>query len=427
VSDSASNQGRRESGRVWVRVIVSICACALLIGAAGGASYVIFASEPTAQSEGATRRSAALVETIVADRGTYRPMLRVLGAVEPARDIILSPRVSGQIIGLEPAFVPGGIVEAGQPLLRIDPADFEREITARKGEMRQVEAELAIEQGRQIVAREEFELLGEEIDPANRSLVLREPQIEAIRARLQAVRAAVEQAELDLERTTIRAPFDAQILSRSVNLGSQVAPGDALARLVGIEEYWVMASVPLRDMRWLRFPDEEPVGADAGSSVSVFHTGVWDPGTVREGHLSRLIGSVDAQSRLARVLVTVPDPLALESDAPRMILGTIVQLSIEARAIEDVVRLDRDYLRQNDTVWVMMDGKLQIRKTDVVFRDAEHAYIRAGMRDGVGLEAGEEVVTTSLATVTDGLLLRRAGDEAAEPSASDGSGGGEAP
>jgi len=36
------------------------------------------------------------------------------------------------------------------------------------------------------------------------------------------------------------APFDAQILNRSVNVGSQVAPGDELGRLVGVEEYWII-------------------------------------------------------------------------------------------------------------------------------------------------------------------------------------------
>jgi RND family efflux transporter MFP subunit len=389
-----------------VRVVVSIVACLLLIAGAGGASYLIFASEPTAQSEGATRRSAALVETIVAERGTYRPTLQVLGVVEAASDVILSPRVGGQIIALEPAFVPGGIVEKDQPLLHIDPADFERELTARKSELLQVEAELAIEEGRQIVAREEFELLGEEIDPENRSLVLREPQIASIRARLQAAQAAVERAELDLERTSIASPFDAQILTREVNVGSQVAPGDALARFVGIDEYWVMASVPLRDLRWLRFPEED----EPGSRARMRHTNAWEPGTVREGRVSRLIGTVDEQSRLARVLVTVPDPLARETDGPPMILGTIVQLQLEARPITSVIRLSRDYLRQNDTVWVMVDGKLQIRQADVVFRDAEHAYIRAGV------EEGEHVVTTSLATVTEGLGLRRADESGAAPS-----------
>ncbi|MDY7109264.1 MAG: efflux RND transporter periplasmic adaptor subunit [Planctomycetota bacterium] len=383
-----------------LRVLLTVVVCIVLIGAAAGATYLIYSTEPTAERETVTRKTAALVETTAAGRGTYRPRLEVLGVVEPARDVVLGPRVSGQIVRLEPAFVPGGLVKAGQELLRIDPADFEQVLTSRQAELEQVQASLAIEEGRQEVARQEFELLGEEIDSANRALVLREPQIRSIRAQLRAAEAAVEQAKLDLSRTTVSAPFDAQILSRTANLGSQVAPGDALARLVGVDEYWVMASVPLRDLRWISFPQD----GGRGSSVQIRHTTAWGPGAVRGGYVSRLIGNVDQQSRLARVLVVVPDPLARETDGPPMILGTIVELQIEGQPLAGVVRLDREYLRQNDTVWVMADGKLDIREVEVVFRDAEHAFVRSG------LDEGEDVVTTSLATVTQGLPLRREGD-----------------
>jgi len=412
-----SERASKDQNRGVVRILVTIVVCAFLIAGAAGTSHLIFESEPKAQSEGATRRSAALVETIVVQRGDYRPRLRVLGLVEPARDIVLSPRVSGQIIGLEPEFVPGGIVSEGQKLLQIDPTDFQRLLTARRSELRQVQAELAIEQGRQLVARQEFELLGEEIDPENRSLVLREPQIESIRARVQSAEAAVEQAQLDLDRSTVTAPFDAQILTRTVDVGSQVAPGDELARLVGVDEYWVMASVPLRDLRWLQFPSGDEQQNNQGSAVHVRHTTAWDTGVHREARLARLIGTVNQETRLARVLVTVDDPLARETDGPPLILGTIVELQIEARLLEGVVRLDREYLRQNDTVWVMEDGELRIRSAEVAFHDADHAFILSG------LDAGEHVVTTSLATVTEGLPLRLADESDIEPVAAQNSGG----
>jgi len=386
----------RSAGRA--RVLPTLLLCTLLLGAAAAASYMIFASEPTAKSERQTRRSPAPVETTVAELGTHRPRLRVLGVVTPALDVQLAPRVRGQVLELAPSLVPGGRVRADEELLRIDPADFEYALTARDSERLQVEAELEIEEGRQVVARQELDLLGDDIDSTNRSLVLREPQIASLRARLQSTEAALAQARLDLERTVVRAPFDAQVLGRSVNVGSQVQPGDTLARLVGIEEYWVLASVQLRDLRWLRFHEE----GDEGAAVRVRHTTAWAPGVFRQGRLARLIGTVDGESRLARVLVTVADPLGIETDGPPLIVDTIVQLEIEGRALEDVVRIERDHLRQNDTVWVLADDALEIRPVEVVFRDAEHAYL------GGGLEAGELVVTTNLASVTEGLPLRQA-------------------
>lgn len=389
------------SGRAgFVRVIMTILVCLILLAGAAIASYLIFASEPTAEQEGATRRSAALVETVAAERGTFRPRISVLGQVEPAREVMLSPRISGQVVALEAGLVPGGIVAAGETLLRIDPADFEHTVLTSKSALREIEAELAIEQGRQHVARQEFELLGQEIAEEDRGLILREPQIASIRARIESARAAVARAQLDLDRATLVAPFEAHVLSRSVNVGSQVTPNTELAHLVGIGEYWIVASVPLRDLRWLRFPQ----GDQPGARVHVRHATAWPAGVQVDAELERLIGAVDPDTRLARVLITVPDPLGRAAGAaarPPLILGTVVQVEIEGKPLVDVVRIERELLRKNDTVWVFADDELEIRAVEVLFSDAEFAYLNAG------LEGDEQIVTTNLATVTNGLALRR--------------------
>jgi RND family efflux transporter MFP subunit len=396
-----------------IKIVISVVACAVLLGAAAGAVYLIYANEPVAKQEGATRRSAALVETVVVEHGSYRPQIVVLGTVQPAEEVDLSPRVGGRVITLQDAFEPGGIVEQGQPLLKIDPVDYQQVLKIRKSELAQMQAQLDIEMGRQAVAKQEFELLGEEIDPENRSLVLREPQIASIRAQLDAAQAEVDQAQLDVDRTTIAAPFDAQIITRAVNVGSEVSPGDRLAHLVGIDEYWVMASVPLRDLTWLRFDDDDE-RSTGGAAVRIRHTSAWPAGTHRAGRLARQVGGVDPDTRMASVLITVPDPLARNTDLPRMVLGTIVEVRITAEPIDDVVRLPRSLLRQNDTVWVMTDDrKLSIRKPTIVYRDSEYAYVSQGIEDG------EHVVSTSLSAVTEGLELRRAETPADGDAASD--------
>jgi RND family efflux transporter MFP subunit len=397
------------------RTTVTIGACLGIILLTGATVMLIRTTEPEAEQSGALRRSAALVETVELSRGTYRPELVVLGTVEAARDITLSPRVEGEIIAIDKAFVPGGYVRKGERLLTIDPADFSNDVAMRESDLREARASLAVEQGRRTVAEKEFALLEEEIDPGNRALVLREPQIESARARVEAARASLEQARLNLERTRIVAPFDAQILTRSVNLGSQVAPGDALARLVGTDEYWVIASVPLSRLQLVEFP----ANAGRGSPVRVRNRGAWEPGVFRTGRVDQLIGTVDRETRLARVLITVSDPMARDTDAPPLILGTVLETRIEGRALENVIRLSRDYLRENDTVWVKEDGRLSVRSVDIAYTDARYAYIRDG------LEAGEEVVTTNLATAAAGMPLRDidAGEENARAGTATGGDG----
>lgn len=391
--------------RGWLSVILNILTCLVILGATAAGVWWINRTEPKAEQINHRRKSAALVETISVERKDWSPRLVVLGTVRPAQDIVLSPRVRGQVLSLSPSFVPGGMIQKGELLLQIDPADFENTVSIRQSELEQVEASWRIEEGRQTLAKQDLELLGDSISDVSRALVLREPQAASIQSQLSAARASVARARLDLERTRVLAPFDAQVLRRDVNVGSQVQPGDDLGQLVGIEEYWVMAAVPIRNLRWINFADNDR----KGSSVALSNPEAWGPEKTRPGHVARMIGALDDQTRLARVLVTVDDPLGLKSDQPPLIIDTILQVQIAGTPIENVVRLNREYVHDRNTVWVMKDGKLDIRETDVVFQDAEFAYIRSG------LESGEEVVTTTLATVADGVLLRKTNGEEDEP------------
>lgn len=389
------------------KTFLTIAACGAIILVTGLIIYVIRNTEPEAERGATTRKSAALVSVVEAERGDYRPELIVLGTVEAARDIVLSPRVSGEILEVASDFKPGRFIDAGELILKLDPADYRNTVALRKGALREAEAALSIEEGRRTVAEQEFALLGEEIDAANRALVLREPQIASARARVEAAEASLDQAKLDLNRTEIRVPFDAQVLERFANLGSQVAPGEPLARLVGIEEYWVTATVPVQSLQWIDIGS----AAESGASARLRNRSAWPEGVYREAKVASLIGTLDAQTRLARVLLTVKDPLARASDGPPLILDTVLEVRIEGRILEDVVRLDRAYLRGQDTVWVKADGQLSIRKATVVFQDANYAYLSGGV------EAGEQVVTTNLATVAEGVRLRVESDstEASQP------------
>lgn len=393
------------------RTTLLICAAIALAGAA--ALLLIYSTEPTPQRETAVRSSAMLVDVTEAEAGTFRPVIKAMGTVVPAREITLRPRVSGRVIGIGEEFVPGGYVAQGDVLLNIEQADYANALQQRKAELAQTQSSLEMEQGQAAKARQDYESLGRELPPERRALVLRQPQLKAARAALQSARAAVEQAELDLARTEIRAPFDAHVLSRNVNEGSQVNVGDTLARLVGVDTYWVEVTIPVEELRWLDFADGD---RSASSAVRVRNRSAWPEGTYRDGYLYRLVGELDANTRLARVLVAVPDPLARNADdpdTPRLIVGAFVETRIQGRPIENVVRLDRDHLRKDDTVWLMKDGKLAIEPVEVVFKDNEYAYVRGGVR------SGERIVTSSLATVQEGLSLRTSGTPGADAASGD--------
>ena len=393
-------------------VVVSL----VILAVASGIVYLTFTTEPTAEKGGAAKRTAMLVEVTEADQGTYRPRIVAQGTVQPAKDVELRPQVGGRVVSLAEGFVPGGFVEEGELMMRIEAADYRHALAQRKSELRQAKSDLAVEKGRRDAAKAEYGRFGEQLQPENESLVLRQPQLEAAQERVDAAQAAVDQAQLNVQRTTVEAPFDAHIVRRDINTGSQVSPNDTIARLVGTDTYWVGVELPLSKLRWV----EVAGGEGDGSEVLVRNEQAWPEGSVREGHLFKKVGMLDEDTRMARVLAAVPDPLARETDeasTPELVIGEFVEVTVKGKPLDGVVRLNRDYVRADDTVWVMKDGKLKIHDVEIVVRDPDYAYISEG------LSGGAKVVTTNLSTVEDGAALRL--NSADEGQTDDEEGGGE--
>ncbi len=368
----------------------------------------IFLTEPTAKSEGASKQTAMLVDVIPVEKGNFTPVITATGTVRAVDDMVLSPLVGGQIVRRDPSFTPGGTVRKGEILLQIDPSDYRNTLELRRSELQQSQTDLNVEMGRQQVAEQDLSLIGgDSLSPEEKQLVLRKPQLEAVNANVKGAQASVDQARTNLGRTTLRAPFDAQILNQNVTVGSQVSPGDNLGRLVGTQAYWIEMTVPVSQLRWLAFPHHND---EKGSSVELRSRTAWKQGETRKGYLYNQVGALDDQTRLSRVLVKVEDPLAQKPEnegQPPLIIGSFVEAKIQAEPIENVVRLNRDYVRSNNTVWVMKDQKLKVREVEIVLSDAENAYISSGLEDG------EKVVITNLSTVADGVGLRTEGEQQA--------------
>src|SRR5690606_18415018 len=154
-------------------------------------TYIIFITAPVAQREGASKKTAMLVDVVKLSRGDYLPTIVATGTIHAARDISLSTQVGGEVIGISENFVPGSFVEKGTVLLQINPADYRNILQLRKSDLQTARADLSMEMGRQDVAQKDFELIGDELSPENKKLVLRGPQLESAKADIAAAEAAV--------------------------------------------------------------------------------------------------------------------------------------------------------------------------------------------------------------------------------------------
>ncbi len=400
-SPDAGGSGSRTSSRRYLRWLLPLV---IVLGAAVIA-MVLVATRPHAR-RARPAATARLVEVREVEFVARPVVVEANGTVGAAREVVLHPRVGGEVVGISERFLPGGVMAAGDTVLSIDPADYELALQQRESALAQARAAYDIELGQQDVAREEFEMLGESIAPEDRALVLRAPQLEQAAANLESARAAVEQARLNLERTRVAAPFNALVRTRDVVEGTQVGTNTQLGTLVGSDEYWIEVVVPVDRLQWIDIPAGN---GGQGSPVRIYDDAAWGDGVWREGRVLELAADVESQGRLARLIVSVPDPLALDSGgeaAPRLLIGSYVRVEIVGSELPAAAALDREMLRDGDNVWVMNSaGKLEIRPVEVAYRGRETVLVTGGVA------AGEKLIETDLAAAVAGMALRAEGEE----------------
>jgi multidrug efflux pump subunit AcrA (membrane-fusion protein) len=266
----------------------------------------------------------------------------------------------------------------------------------------QAQYEVKLEQGAQEIARHEWKLLGveETASEQDRELALRKPHLIKANAALEAANAGLREAKLDLERTTIIAPFNAIVKTESVDIGAQVTPQSQLGTLVGTDEYWVRAAVPVDQLGWIRFPGADGEGGSTATIRQQLGTDVHNDWT---GRVVRLMGDLEPEGRMARVLVSVQDPLRLSSGEKAglpLLIGSYVSVVIEGREVRDVIPVPRTALRDGDSVWIMNDqNKLEICHVNVVWRSRDTVWVRDG------IEPGQRLVVTDLPAPVEGMGL----------------------
>jgi RND family efflux transporter MFP subunit len=351
-------------------------------------------------------RQAKLVQVIPLRKDNCTTMVKGNGLVEPAQQVTLHPQVIGKIVEVSPDVVPGGYVQTGQKLMAIDHRDYEIQVRQRQSEVAKAVKDLKVEQGNQAVAKQEYEILDEVITDEDRELVLREPQLLSALAAHESAEAALEKARLDLVRCDINAPFNAVIQQKHTDLGASVSTNSQLVTLIGTDEAWIEAKVFTNQLKWLDIPKRN---GDLGANVTIRNTGVWGEDRFRTGRVICLLGELETQGRLARLLVTVDDPFCLKPqnhNLPQLLMGSYISAEIEGRNLSDVFPIQRSHLRDNDTVWIMDDsGQLEIRKIRIVYRGPERVYATEG------LTVDEKLVVTDIAAPVAGMPLRVDGIE----------------
>lgn len=342
-----------------------------------------------------------LVHVIPAELESMTLIVSTEGTVSPRSEAQLIPEVSGKVVEVSPALVPGGFFAKDEVLLRVDPREYELAITQARAAVEQAKLRLALEQQQADIAKKEWEELGEgEPSP----LLFREPQIAEVRASLAAAEAVLKQAQDNLERTALRAPFAGRVRSKQVDLGQFVQRGMNLGRVYPVDVAEIRLPIPNAELQYCNLPlgfqgdDSAPAGPRVRLTTQFGGQNyAWD------GRIVRTEGEIDARTRMINAIAQVQDPYGQKRGAarPPLAVGMFVRAEIQGKRVRDMVRLPRSVLRGEDTVYVVDSGEtLRFRTIDVFRKERDSVLIRDG------IESGERVCASPLEAAVDGMSVR---------------------
>ncbi len=380
---------------------------------AAGIGVFTFLAATREEPPRSTREDRGLLVAVSeAERGDSQMTVAAHGIVVPAEEVTLKAEVAGVVTWQNPGLVAGGVVERGEPLVRLDARDYRLAAAQQRAQIQRARVELELEQARSRIAQREWELLGDSASAGEeaRARALRKPQLEAAENSLSAAKSGHRLATLQVEKTRIRAPFNALVRSEAVGMGQLTAPAAPLATLVGTDSFLVHVSVPVADLDVVRVPGVNAPATDGSNATVWLRTG--RDAIQRQGRVIRLLGDLDSTGQMARVVVEVEDPLGLRlpvDERRPLLLGAQVEVAIDAGRIEDAFEVPAAALREGDSLYVLSDGALEVRPVSIVWRTPESVFVR----DGLG--EGDQIVLSSITAPVPGMKLRaQAAEDAGE-------------
>ena len=369
---------------------------ALLVGGIIGAQIFI-KTKPEAQLRRPMSSMVPVVETMPLFIANQPLQVDCLGTVIADKYTALQAEVSGRIVTVADNLVEGERVKKGDLLVEIEEADYQLALAQTEANLLTAQSNLRIEEGHQDVVRNEFELMGsndsEESD-SYRDLMLREPHLKVAEASVKRAELAVESARLDLERTKIRAPFDAVIVFSDADIGNYAQSSKTLIELAATDRYFIRASVPLSALVPLPMLGKQPYSANVTLS----------DGSTRPAQTHRLLPDLTDTGRMARILLAVGSPYADGQGRP-LLLNEVVRVNITGEMAENATLIPRKYLRDGNVVWMIdANSKLRILAANILQGYADEVLVR------IDAENGMELITSDLISSVDGMQLRRVGE-----------------
>ncbi|MCY4046309.1 MAG: efflux RND transporter periplasmic adaptor subunit [Cellvibrionales bacterium] len=340
------------------------------------------------------------VEVIRLKKQDIQVKIDSFGTVKPRTQTTIYPQVSGQIVNISGAFRPGRFFKKGDVLVSLDRRDLEAEVNIAKADVLSAKQQLAEEEARVKQAKLDWSRLGNTEQAPD--LVLRKPQLEAALAKLLSQEARLNKAQLGLERTSIKAPFDGRVLKQLVDVGQLVSNSTALAEIYATDYVEVRLPIKNKDLPFIALPDGGRMAkVDKVKLPKVTFYSDLNLHQTWQGRVIRTESAFDELSQQLFVVAQIDDPYGLQhAGGISLKIGQYVTAVIDGRRLRQVISIPNRAIYQNSYVYVFNDGVLLKKPITITWQNDKVSVIESGLSEG------DKLVITTLGQILSGTKAK---------------------
>ena len=381
---------------------LTLQATILIIGALIASALLL--SRPAPERITTPRLAPLVTATVMTPRSTPL-VVEGTGTVRPATEITLSAEVGGRVVVVSPKLVRGGVFSAKDTLFKLDDQSYRNAVSVAQAEVEQRKVDVALAAQNQLIAQREYELLKQRLGsdaPPDTSLAAQlarqQPQYEAAEASLYRAEAQLVDAELNLERTAVLAPFSGRVRSEAVDISQFISPGQEVADIYGTEAVEVDISLSTRQAALI---DGLWTDDGAGRTPAVVRSEFGGSWHEWNGFVDRASGALDEATRTVQIVIRVPDPFDASAIRPPLLVGSYVRSRIAGRAVGAHYAIPRTALRDGPSVWTATtQGTLVSLPVEIIQEIQDTVFLIADMGDTT------KVIVSDLAVMTEGMRIR---------------------
>lgn len=308
------------------------------------------------------------------------------GSVKSSLSINLVAQVPGTIVEVSKNMKDGGTFKKGEVLFQIDKREYELRVQSAQAEVKRQELNLAKEESESGIAKQEWaDFNKNNPDARPNDLALRIPQLETAKAALESAIASLELAKLNLERTTITAPFSGRVVTRSSGAGQFAGAGSVLASIYSTEVMEVTVSVEDKMLKWIEVTEKNHPKALITADLQGKKQN-WS------GVVKRVSAELDSRNRLPKLIIEV---YKNEGLVPNM----FVEVSIDGKEFENVFSVPLKYV-YDSRLLIEKNGVLEIRPVLIEGISGENGVIKDG------LSKDDLVITTPIRNAVNGMKIK---------------------